>query len=88
MILYLIVSLNGLTFVLIVILIAFFDYVDDGRLSINIAIEVMAYLTAMILLTCFSMRQLSFWTQSYFMPRIYDSRIGKQPPINPCSDLK
>ena len=56
LILYLLVSLNGLTFALIVVLIAFFDFVNHGALSAVTGIEVMAYLLVMILLTCFSMR--------------------------------
>lgn len=56
LIFYLIVTLNGLTFSLIVVLIAFFDYVNQEALSVVAGIEVMAYLMIMILLTCFSMR--------------------------------
>lgn len=77
MILYLLVALNGLTYSLIVFLIAFFSYINEGVLSIVPAIEIMIYLLILVILTAFCFRQLAFLTQSFFLPRIYNNRIRK-----------
>ena len=62
LILYLVFAMNGLSFCLIVVLIALFDYLNNGNVSISPAIELLLYFILSLILTSVCFRQLAFWT--------------------------
>ena len=76
---FIMISINGMSFCIIAVLIAILSYLNDGRRRISLTpiIEVMVYLILAIIVTSLSFRQLTIWSGSLFLPRLDSRRINR-----------
>ena len=74
---FIMISINGMTFCLIAVLIAILSFLNDGRISLTPIIEVMVYLILTVIITSLSFRQLTIWSGSLFLPRLNSRRINR-----------
>ena len=77
LLLFLIISINGMTFCLIVVLVGFFGYLNERVISLTPIIEVMVYLIASLIITSLTFRQLTLWAGSMFIPKLDSQRINR-----------
>ena len=77
MILYFLVLVNGLTYILISFLLAFFTYINEGTFPYRAPVEIMIYMALIVVLTAVSFKQLGFWTRSLFVPVMHTHRLCK-----------
>lgn len=66
-----------MTFCLIAVLLGFFGYINEKRISLTPIIEVMVYLITSLMITSLSFRQLALWAGSMFIPRLDSKRITR-----------
>ena len=84
MVVYCIITVNGLTFILISFLLDFFTYLNEKTMTIAFPVEVMAYAAVIVLMTAFCFQYIAFWIKSLFLPKLFTARISKFPLfINP-----
>ena len=84
MVVYCIIAVNGLTFILISLLLDFFTYLNEGTMTIAFPVEVMAYAAVIVLMTAFCFQYIAFWIKCLFLPKLFTARISKFPSfINP-----
>ncbi len=73
---FIVVTVNGLTFSLIAILVGFLNYINENARTITPAIEVLFVLILVIIMTSICFRQLSYWIGSMFIPKLNTKGIS------------
>jgi hypothetical protein len=78
LIIFSVLTMNGLSFLLIAFLVAFFNYIaSGGDLTITFGVELMALTSLLIVMTALCFRQLTFFLMPFFEPRLNSIRLGK-----------